>query len=195
MRRRAWAICTTQRKVKVDIGSPLLPEDEPTDAGIVVAAEYDSRDTAFQSDARPRPPRSSTCNCQRFARRRPQLAARRTGHGRRRAVPPRRIWWITLAGGSDLSGDLPADRAFTLGGPRQLSRASNSARLRVGGYWTIGTSYLWNVKDVMPIRNLALYAGVRVVGGAVYDRFDDGRVGGHLWRLDLPHGPHAWWAR
>ena len=38
--------------------------------------------------------------------------------------------------------------------------------MRVGGYWNLGTSYLWNVKDMLPLKNLALYAGVGVVGGA-----------------------------
>ncbi len=34
-------------KVEVDIGSPLMPEQSPIDAGVVVSAEFDSRDTAF----------------------------------------------------------------------------------------------------------------------------------------------------
>ena len=33
------------------------------------------------------------------------------------------------------------------------------------------------MKDVLPIRNLALYAGVGLTGGAVYDRIDDGDAG------------------
>src|SRR4051812_28452128 len=35
------------RKVRVDVGSPLLAESDPTDAGVTVSAQYDSRDTAF----------------------------------------------------------------------------------------------------------------------------------------------------
>jgi hypothetical protein len=93
------------------------------------------------------------------------------------AVPLRRdIWWVTLAGGSDVKGNLPADRAFALGGPGSFP-GLELGELRVGGYWTMGTSYMWNVKDLMSIRNLALYAGVRVAAGAVYDRIDDGRSG------------------
>ncbi len=100
------------------------------------------------------------------------------------AVPFRRnIWWITLAGGSDLTGDLPADRAFTLGGPQSFP-GFELGEMRVGGYWTLGTSYLWNIKDIMTLRNHALYAGVQVVGGGVYDRFDEeeseGIYGGSL---------------
>jgi outer membrane translocation and assembly module TamA len=88
------------------------------------------------------------------------------------AVPFRRnIWWITAAGGSGLGNQLPADRNFTLGGPGSFPGFELN-EMRVGGYWNIGTSYLWNVKDVLPLKNQALYAGVRIVGGAVYDRFD-----------------------
>ena len=35
----------------------------------------------------------------------------------------------------------------------------------------------WKVKDVLPIRNLALYAGVQLVAGATNDRIDAGRDG------------------
>ena len=97
------------------------------------------------------------------------------------AVPFRHdVLWVTLAGGSDLRGDLPSDRAFPLGGPGSFP-GLEIGELRVDGYWTIGSSYLWKVVDVMPIRNLALYAGVRLAAGAVYDRIDnvdDGEIYG-----------------
>ena len=67
--------------------------------------------------------------------------------------------------------------------------------MRVDGYWTIGTSYLWKVKDVLPIRNLALYAGVQLVGGAIYDRIDDGTdgdiYGGSVFLTGRTHGRPA----
>jgi hypothetical protein len=53
--------------------------------------------------------------------------------------------------------------------------------MRVSGYWTVDTSYLWKVKDVLPIRNHALYAGLRFTTGATYDRIDsadDGDITG-----------------
>jgi len=81
------------------------------------------------------------------------------------------VLWVTVAGGSDLDGNLPPDRSFPLGGPGSFP-GLELGELRVDGYWTIGTSYLWKVRDVLPIRNLALYAGVRVAAGAVYDRID-----------------------
>ena len=86
------------------------------------------------------------------------------------AVPFRRnVWWITAAGG--VSSDLPSDRLFTLGGPGSFP-GLELGEMRVGGYWTIGTSYLMTVKEVLPIKNHALYMGFRVVGGGVSDRFD-----------------------
>src|SRR3954469_12525891 len=36
-----------KRKVRVDVGSPLLAESDPTDAGVTLSAQFDSRDTAF----------------------------------------------------------------------------------------------------------------------------------------------------
>ncbi len=157
------------RKVRVDVGSPLLSESNPDDAGIIFSGQYDSRDTAFA------PTRGMTAALEYFNSNEDLGGDRnwqRAELGFGVAVPFRRnIWWITAAGGSGLGGNLPADRQFTLGGPGSFPGFELN-EMRVGGYWNIGTSYLWNVKDVLPLKNLALYAGVRVVGGAVYDRFD-----------------------
>ena len=71
---------------------------------------------------------------------------------------------------------MPPDRTFAIGGPASFP-GLELGELRVDGYWTAGTSYLWKVKDVLPIRNLALYAGVQLVGGAISDRIDDGDDG------------------
>ena len=41
--------------------------------------------------------------------------------GFRTALPfGKNVMWLSLAGGADLGNDLPADRAFSLGGPRTL---------------------------------------------------------------------------
>ena len=157
------------RKVQVDVGSPLLAESSPRDAGVMLTAQYDSRDTAFA------PTHGMTAALE-YINSNEDLGGDRNWQraelGVGIAVPFRRnIWWITAAGGSGLGGNLPADRNFTLGGPGSFPGFELN-EMRVGGYWNIGTSYLWNVKDMLPIKNQALYAGVRVVGGAVYDRFD-----------------------
>ena len=162
------------RQVDVDIGSPLMPETSPIDAGLVVSAEFDSRDTAFS------PTRGLAAALEYMQSDRSLGADRhweRAELGVGVAVPFRRdVLWVTLAGGSDLSGDLPADRTFALGGPGSFP-GLEVGELRVGGYWTLGTSYLWKVKDVLPVRNLALYLGARIAGGAIYDRIDEGKTG------------------
>ena len=162
------------RQVEVDIGSPLMPETSPVDAGMGVSVEFDSRDTAFS-------PTRGLAAALEYMHSDPALGADR--HWERAelgvgvAVPFRRdVLWVTLAGGSDLSGDLPADRTFALGGPGSFP-GLEVGELRVGGYWTLGTSYLWKVRDVLPVRNLALYLGARLAGGAIYDRIDEGKTG------------------
>jgi NTE family protein len=163
-----------QRDISVDIGSPLLPESRPVDAGYVVSAEYDSRDTAFS-------PTSGLAMAFEYMRSDDSLGADRDWDraeiGVGIAVPLRRdVIWVAAAGGSDLGGTLPADRLFTLGGPGSFP-GLELGELRVGDYWTVDTSYLWQVKEVLPIRNLALYAGVRLTAGAVNDRLDGGEDG------------------
>jgi NTE family protein len=166
------------RKVSVEIGSPLIPETSPIDAGVLVSAQYDSRDTAFN-------PTRGLAVALEYMHSDEGLGADRDWDraeiGVGMAVPLRHdVLWVTLAGGSNLRDDLPADRAFPLGGPGSFP-GLEIGELRVDGYWTIGSSYLWKVADVMPIRNLALYAGVRLAAGVVYDRIDnvdDGEIYG-----------------
>jgi len=162
------------RKVQVEIGSPLLPERSLVDAGIVATAEFDSRDTAFS------PTRGlvAAFEYQHSAR---SLGADRDWErvelGVGAAVPFRQgVLWATLAGGTAVSGNLPADRAFALGGPGSFP-GLEVGELRVGSYWTANTSYLWKVRDVLPIRNLALYLGAGLSAGAVDDRIDGGETG------------------
>ena len=89
------------------------------------------------------------------------------------ALPLRRdVLWLTLAGGTDFGSDLPADRKFALGGPGSFP-GLELGELRVGSYWTASTGYLWRIKDIMTIRNQALYAGLRVMAGSIHDRVDD----------------------
>lgn len=168
------------RKVSVDVGSPVLPESEPDDSGIGASFEYDSRNTAFA------PTRGATVALE-YLNSDDSLGSDRNWEraelGVGVAVPFRRnIWWITAAGG--VSDDLPADRLFTLGGPGSFP-GFELGELRVGGYWTVGTSYLMNIKEVLPIKGHALYMGFRVVGGGVSDRFDlqesEGVYGGSIY--------------
>lgn len=164
----------TRRNIDVDIGSAVMPEGEPVDAGLRVSAVYDSRDTAFS------PTRGLAATIE-YLRSDDSMGGERewerieAGFGV--AVPFRRdVLWVTLAGGTDLSSNLPPDRAFALGGPGSFS-GFELGELRGDSYWTLSTNYLWKVKDVMPIRNLALYAGLGLTGGAMHDRIDEGETG------------------
>ncbi|HMN45501.1 MAG TPA: patatin-like phospholipase family protein [Povalibacter sp.] len=164
----------TRRNVDVDIGSQVMPEGEPIDAGLKVSAVYDSRDNAFS------PTRGLAATIEYLQSDESMGGEReweRIEAGLGVAVPFRRdVLWVTLAGGSDLSGNLPPDRAFALGGPGSFP-GFELGELRGDSYWTLSTNYLWKVKDVMPIRNLALYAGLGLTGGAMYDRIDEGETG------------------
>ena len=162
------------RRVEVDIGSPLMPESSPVDAGMVATAEFDSRDTAFS------PTRGLVAALEYLQSDRSLGADRdweRVELGVGAAVPlARDVLWVTLAGGMGLNGDLPPDRTFALGGPGSFP-GLEVGELRVGSYWTVNTSYLWQVRDVLPIRNLALYLGAGISGGAIHDRLDEGETG------------------
>jgi NTE family protein len=164
-----------KRKVEVDIGSPLMPESDAVDAGLTVSAEYDSRDTAFS-------PTHGMAAALEYMHSDESVGADRAWErgeiGLGVAVPFRNdVWWITLAGGSNLGSDLPPDRAFALGGPGSFP-GLEVGELRVRDYWTVGTSYLWKLKDVSRIRNRALYLGARVAAGDFDDVFDSGNSGG-----------------
>jgi NTE family protein len=170
-----------ERQVEVDIGTALLPEGQMTDAGLILSAEYDSRNTAFG------PTRGITAALE-YLSSDDSLGGDRNWErvemGLGVAVPLRRdVLWVTAAGGTALNGDLPGDRFFSLGGPNSFP-GLELGEVRAEGYWTMGTSYLWNFKEVLPIRNLALYAGIRLVGGEVYDRLDgdesEGIYGGSI---------------
>jgi outer membrane translocation and assembly module TamA len=161
----------THRDVKVDIGSPLMPENEIVDAGILLSAAYDSRDTAFS-------PTRGIAAALEYMQSDESLGGDRSWEraelGLGLAVPFRGdVLWMTLAGGSDLGSDLPPDRTFALGGPGSFPGLEVGEH-RVLDYWTIGTSYLWKLQDISTIRNRAMYLGARVAAGEINDVFDDG---------------------
>jgi NTE family protein len=160
----------TRRQVDVDVGLQLFPQGERTDAGIAASLEYDTRDTPFN-------PTRGLAMAFEYLDSSESLGAdqdwERAELGIGVALPllRRDVLWLTLAGGSDLGSDLPADRAFALGGPGSFP-GLELGELRVGSYWTASTSYLWKFKELQTIRNQALYAGLRLMAGGVSDRVD-----------------------
>ena len=172
----------THRTVDVDTGTPLLPEGNSDDAGIMLVTTYDSRDTAFN-------PTRGLAGMLEYIRSDDSLGADRefdrleAGVGM--AIPVRKdVVWATIAGGSDLGSDLPADRLFKLGGPGSFP-GYELGELRASAYWSAAGSYLWKMSDIMSLRGQALYAGVRLQVAQVYGRLDgveEGEVyGGSLY--------------
>jgi NTE family protein len=159
----------SRRAVDVATGSPLLPEGDFDDAGLVAQFTYDSRDTAFNST-------SGMAGMFEYLRSEESLGADREWErieaGVGMAVPVRKdVIWATLAGGSDLGSHLPGDRMFMLGGPGSFP-GFELGELRSGGYWSGAGSYLWKMADIMTLRGQALYAGVRLQVARAYDRLD-----------------------
>ena len=167
----------TRRRVMVQTGiSDLpavdrrIPDIDVRDAGIVASATYDSRDTDTFA-------RHGMAAALEFVQSDESLGAERNWHrieaGLRRAVPiARNAMWISLAGGTHLGNHtLPADRAFSLGGPRTLA-AYQFDELRVGGYWLADVSFLWSIRDLVPIKDQVIYAGLALQTAGLYDRVD-----------------------
>jgi NTE family protein len=159
----------TKRRVDVDIGTPLLPVVDSTDAGLAAIATYDSREAeSFAS-------RGVAVGVQYFVSDSSLGAVRnwqRLEAAARKGFPAGNMMiWLTLAGGSDLGSGLPADRAFALGGPQSFPGYA-MGEIRSRGYWTADGAFLWHVADILPILSQALYGGVKLEGGEVYGRFD-----------------------
>ena len=184
----------TTRNASVETGSLILPEDERTDAGLTLVGNVRQSRHGVQPDARNR-------GCVEYAYIADSLGGELDWEtlelGIGMAVPVRSdVVWVTLAGGSDLDTELPLDRNFTLGGPGSFP-GLELGELRVTDYWTTSGSYLWKVKDIMSIRGQALYAGVRLEAGQVFNRLESLVAAGlrrrrnDLRRLVVPDRTHA----
>ncbi len=168
----------TRRDVEVDTGSPLLPEDTSDDAGVALSLTFDSRDTPFNATR-------GMAFALEYLQSDESLGASRDWErleaGLGIAVPLRKdVVWFTFAGGSDLGSSLPEDRNFMIGGPGSFP-GYELGEIRSDEYWTASGSYLWQIKEIMSIRGQALYAGVRLQAGEMFDRLDlvdDGTVYG-----------------
>jgi NTE family protein len=161
-----WA---DRRKTELDTGSPELPTGESTDAGLSATAFYDTRNSASFAT-------TGTAAAGQYFWSTDALGANRDWQRLEGAVRQAlRIGngslWLTAAGGSDLGSMLPADRAFSLGGPQSFAGYS-PGEVRARGYWTLDGEFFWRIADVLPIVNQALYGGFGLQGARVYDRLD-----------------------
>jgi NTE family protein len=159
----------TRRRTEVDIGTPLLPEGSATDAGLAATATYDSREAeSFATHG-------LAAGLQYF-RSAGSLGAdrdwQRIEAAARKNVPAgKMLLWFTAAGGTDLGSALPADRAFSLGGPQSFPGYS-PGEIRARRYWSVDTAFLWSLADILSILSQKLYGGLKLEAGRVYQRVD-----------------------
>lgn len=158
-----------EREVDVQIGTPLMPEDKFMDAGILVSARYDSRNApSFATKGIAAAIEYQSMNDSLGSDRNWE----RLEAGLRTALPfGKNVMWLSLAGGTDLGGGLPPDRAFSLGGPRTLP-AFQYDELRVREYWLAQASFVWKLKELVPVKNQAIYGGFGLQVAGLYDRVD-----------------------
>jgi len=161
-----WA---DRRRIEVDTGTTLLPTGKHTDAGLLASGFFDNRDASTFAS------RGTAAEIQYFrsddglgADRRWETLEAAARHVMRAGVT---TLWLTAAGGTDLGSTLPADRAFSLGGPQSFPGYS-PGEVRARAYWTVQGNVLWRVADILPIANQALYGGLGVEAGHVHDRVD-----------------------
>ena len=161
-----WA---DQRRIEVDTGISLLPTGKHTDAGLLARGFFDNRDSSTFAS------RGTAAEIQYFRSDNGlgadrnwetlEAAARQVIHAGVTTL------WLTAAGGTDLGSVLPADRAFSLGGPQSFAGYA-PGEVRARDYWTVQGNVLWRVADILPIANQALYGGLGVEAGHVRDRVD-----------------------
>lgn len=181
----------SRQKASLETGSQLLPNSDTTNTGIVVSAIHDSRDTPFH-------PTRGVAAALEYARNDNLLGGKPTWDraelGLGIAVPFRSdVLWINAAAGSDFGGQLPPDRLFVLGGPLSFP-GYNAGELRASSYWTLSSSYLWKLADILSLRGQTLYGGLLLQTGQVYQRLDgvqSGQIGSAAFEISgrTPVGP------
>ncbi len=160
----------SQRKASVITGPPNLPGADELDSGLAFVARYDSRDASSFAT------KGMSAQLEYF-RSDESLGADREWErleaAARKAIPiGKNLMWLSLAGGTDLGGELPADRKFSLGGPRTLAGYQYD-EVRTNSYWIAEGSFLWRLKDLVSIKQQAIYGGFGLYASGFYDRLDD----------------------
>jgi NTE family protein len=86
--------------------------------------------------------------------------------------------WLTGAAGTEIGDDLPADRAFALGGPESFPGYA-IGELRAREYWVAGGNFLYPLTTFARLKEQNFYGGIGLQAGDLYDRVDpvpNGRV-------------------
>lgn len=158
-----------EREIEVQTGTPFVTEGDFRDAGLTVSARYDSRNApSFATHG--------IASAIEYRKVDESLGADRDWEsleaGFRTALSlGNNVMWLNVAGGTGLNDDLPGDRAFSLGGPRTLPAYAYD-ELRVGEYWLAQATFLWKLKDLVSVKNQAIYGGFGLQAAGLYDRVD-----------------------
>ena len=169
---------TTKRRAEATTGPAQLPEVDTRDSGLAVSAFYDSRNAGtFATDG--------VAAAIEYLNADDALGGDREWErieaGVRTSIPVgNHFMWVSVAGGADLGDELPADRAFALGGPRTLP-AYELDELRARSYVLAGVDFFWRLKELVAVKNQAIYGGLGVQAAGLYDRVDrvdDGEIYG-----------------
>ena len=159
-----------QLDVDIDTGLSFLPEiDDLGESAIVLGGVYDTRDAVAL-------PTRGTYVDLRYLHSGDWLGGEQD-YELVEGVYSRAFDWrgdslsLTLGGGAGLSGQLPPNRQFRLGGIRTFP-GLRPGELRGSGYWFAGASYYWRLAEISPVFGQALYAGLRLHAGRPEARVD-----------------------
>ncbi len=159
----------SHRRASVQTGPPDIAGADGVDSGLAFVARYDTRDTSSFAT------KGMSAQLEYF-RSDESLGAdrewQRVEAAARKAIPIRKnLMWVSLAGGTDLGDGLPGDRTFSLGGPRTLAGYQYD-EVRVNSYWYADANFLWRLKDLVSIKQQAIYGGFGLYVSGLYDRLD-----------------------
>ena len=165
-----------QRNTEVYTGLSSFPTGSATDAGPAVTVTYDSRDaTTFATTGLAAEARLLGSDATLGGTRDWELVEAAV----RKAVLLGNLRvWLTGAAGTEIGDDLPADRAFALGGPESFP-GYTIGELRARKYWIAGGNFLYPLTSLVRLREQNLYGGIGLQAGDLYDRVDpvpNGRV-------------------
>ncbi len=165
----------TGRRADVQTGIAQLPGGDldgtdAVDAGIAANFVFDSRDAAVYAV-------QGAAAQLRYRQSAESLGADRdwgtVEAAVRKAIPfGKATTWLSLAGGTELGGDeLPADRAFSIGGPRTFA-AYGFGEVRARSYWLADAGFLWRLVDLVALFDQSLFGGFGLQAAGFRDRVD-----------------------
>ena len=154
----------------VDTGDPLLPEFDDVDSiGVTARFILDTRDSAFL------PTHGQYVNLRFYDA---DSALGSDDSYRQATLSAQRVFavgsdllYLEVAGGTDLDSDAPAYDLFTLGGVGELA-GFEFEELRGQEYAYGRAAYLRKITDLQTLLGQALYAGISLEAGNMYERID-----------------------